>query len=56
MRFDRTAGTDLSEDQLIGLSFKSEATETVALPADEITATINGVAVSTRTPITLGYR
>ena len=56
MRFDRTAGTDLSEDQFIGLSFKSEATETVALPADEITATINGVAVSTRTPITLGYR
>ena len=56
MRFDHTAGTDLSEDQFIGLSFKSEATETVALPTDEITATINGVAVSTKTPITLGYR
>ena len=56
MRFDHTAGTDLSEDQFIALSFKSEATGTMALPMDEITATINGVAVSTKTPITLGYR
>ena len=56
MRFDHTAGTDLSEDQFIALSFKSEATGTMALPIDEITATINGVAVSTKTPITLGYR
>ena len=56
MRFDHTAGADLSEDQFIALSFKSEATGTMALPMDEITATINGVAVSTKTPITLGYR
>ena len=56
MRFDHTAGTDLSEDQFIGLSFKSEATETVVLPTDEITATINGVVVSTKAPITLSYR
>ena len=56
MRFDHTAGTDLSEDKFIALSFKSEATGTMALPMDEITATINGVAVSTKTPITLGYR
>lgn len=56
MRFDHTAGADLSEDQFIALSFKSEATGTMALPMDEITATINGVAVSTKAPITLGYR
>jgi len=56
MRFDHTAGADLSEDQFIALSFKSEATGTMALPMDEIMATINGVAVSTKAPITLGYR
>jgi hypothetical protein len=56
MRFDRTAGSDLSEDQFIALTFKSAAAGTVALPADEITATINGVAVSTKAPMTLGYR
>jgi hypothetical protein len=56
MRFDRTAGSDLSEDQFIALTFKSTAAGTVVLPADEITATINGVAVSTKAPMTLGYR
>ena len=56
MRFDRTAGSDLSEDQFIALTFKSAAAGTVVLPADEITATINGVAVSTKAPMTLGYR
>jgi hypothetical protein len=56
MRFDRTAGSDLSEDQFIELTFKSAAAGTVVLPADEITATINGVAVSTKAPMTLGYR
>jgi hypothetical protein len=48
--------SDLSEDQFIPLTFKAATTSTVALPNDEITATINGVAVSTRSPITLTYR
>ena len=56
MRFDHTVPGDLSEDQFIPLTFKAATTATVALPVDEITATINGVAVSTKAPITLGYR
>ena len=56
MRFDHTAAGDLSEDQFIPLTFKAATTGTVALPVDEVTATINGVAVSTRAPATLGYR
>ena len=56
MRFDHTVPGDLSEDQFIALTFKAAAAATVALPVDEITATINGIAVSTKAPITLGYR
>ena len=56
MRFDHTVPADFSEDQLIQLTFKAATTATVTLPVDEITATINGVAVSTTAPITLGYR
>jgi hypothetical protein len=56
MRYDHTVPGDLSEDQFIPLTFKAATTANVALPVDEITATINGVAVSTKTPITLGYR
>jgi hypothetical protein len=56
MRFDHTVPADFSEDQFIPLTFKAATTATVTLPVDEITATINGVAVSTTAPITLGYR
>ena len=56
LRFDHTAGPNFSEDQFIPITFKSGATATVVLPADEITATINGAAVSTRAPASLGYR
>ena len=56
IRFDHTVASDLSEDQFIPLTFKATTTSTVALPNDEITATINGVVVSTRAPITLTYR
>jgi hypothetical protein len=56
LRFDHTAGPNFSEDQFIPITFKSGGTATVVLPADEITATINGTAVSTRAPMTLGYR
>jgi hypothetical protein len=56
MRFDHTVPGDLTEDQFIPLTFKAATAENVALPVDEITATINGVAVSTKAPITLGYR
>jgi len=56
MRYDHTVPADLSEDQFIPLTFKAATTATVALPVDEIAATINGVVVSTKAPITLGYR
>jgi hypothetical protein len=56
LRFDHTAAGDFSEDQFIPLTFKAATTGTVALPVDEVTATINGVAVSTRAPASLGYR
>lgn len=56
IRFDHTAASDLSEDQFIPLTFKAAAAGTTTLPADEITATINDVVVSTKAPITLSYR
>jgi hypothetical protein len=56
MRYDHTVPGDLTEDQFIPLTFKAANSTTVALPFDEITATINGVAVSTTAPMTLSYR
>jgi hypothetical protein len=56
MRFDHTVPADFSEDQFFPLTFKAAVAGTTTLPADEVTATINGVNVTTRTPITLGYR
>ena len=56
MRFDHTLPTDFSEDQFIPLTFKAATAATVVLPTDEITATINGIVVDTKAPITLGYR
>jgi hypothetical protein len=56
MRFDHTVASDLSEDQFLPLTFKAAVAGTVTLPNDEITATINGVSVSTKAPITLSYR
>ena len=56
LRYDHTVPGDLSEDQFIPLTFKAATAGNVSLPVDEITATINGVAVSTKAPITLGYR
>ena len=56
MRFDHTVASDLSEDQFIPLSFKAASVGATTLPVDEITAKINGVVVTTRSPITLSYR
>ena len=56
MRYDHTVPGDLTEDQFIPLTFKAANSTTVALPFDEITATINGVVVSTTAPMTLSYR
>ena len=56
MRFDHTVAGDFSEDQFFPITFKPAVVGTTTLAADEVTATINGVAVTTRTPATLGYR
>ncbi|NQW74679.1 MAG: hypothetical protein HQ451_03765 [Candidatus Planktophila sp.] len=56
MRFDHTVPGDLTEDQFFPLTFKAAPTGSAALAADEITATINGISVSTRAPATLAYR
>lgn len=56
IRFDHTVPGDLSEDQFIPLTFKTADAGASTLPVDEITARINGVAASTKAPITLAYR
>lgn len=56
MRFDHTVPGDLSEDQFIPLTFNANTGGVAALPVDEIAATINGITVNTKQPITLGYR
>jgi hypothetical protein len=56
MRYDHTVPGDLSEDQFIPLTFKASSGGSNTLPADEVTATVNGVGVSMKAPITLGYR
>ena len=55
MRFDHTVAADFSEDQFFPLTFKAAVAGSTTLAADEVTATINGVAVTTRAPATLGY-
>lgn len=56
LRFDHTVPADLTEDQFFPITFKAAVAGANTLAADEVTATINGVAVSTRAPATLGYR
>jgi len=55
IRNDHTNGTDFSEDNFIALTFKS-GDNTPTLVSDEITASIGGVALSQRNPITMAYR
>ena len=54
VRLDHTAPTDLSEDQFIPLSFT--AATTTGLPADVITATVNGKTLSAAAPLDVNYR
>lgn len=55
LRYDHTNGADYSEDNFIALTFKS-GDNTVALPADQITAAIGGIPLSQSKPITMAYR
>jgi len=56
LRYDHTVPGDLSEDQFFPLTFKVSTVGVAVLTPDEITANINGVALSTRDAFTLGYR
>ena len=52
---DHDAIRDLSEDQFIAITFKASSTA-VILPEDEITASLNGTLLATRSASDLGYR
>lgn len=55
IRYDHNASTDFSEDNFIALTFKS-GDNIPTLVSDEITASIGGVTLSQRNPITMAYR
>lgn len=55
LRYDHTLPGNLSEDQFIPLTFKA-GSGTSTKPVDEISATINGVALSSRVPTKIAYR
>ena len=55
IRYDHTVPADFTEDQFIALTFKS-GTVLSTKPVDEITATINGLALSSRAPMKISYR
>jgi hypothetical protein len=54
-RLDRTAGTDTSEDKFMPISFRAGAAAPI-LPADEVTVTLNGKALTRNVPSNLAYR
>lgn len=56
IRYDHTVPGDLSEDQFIPLTFKAATGASSTLAPDEVTASLNGVAMSTKAPIKLAYR
>jgi hypothetical protein len=56
LRYDHTVPNNFTEDQFIALTFKSGTPAPAALAPDEITATINGVTLSSKTPLKLAYR
>ena len=55
-RLDHLAPTDTSEDTFLPISFAPATAPVVALAADEITVTLNGVALTKNVPVNLGYR
>lgn len=55
VRYDHNNSGDFSEDNFIPLTFKS-GDSTPTLVSDEITASIGGVTLSQRNPITMAYR
>lgn len=57
IRLDHTAPTDTSEDQFFPLTFVADSTSAAnALPADLISAVVNGQTLSTSMPLNVKYR
>ena len=56
LRFDHTVPNNFTEDQFIALTFKAGTPAPTTLAPDEITATINGMPLSTKTAYKLAYR
>jgi hypothetical protein len=56
IRYDHTVPNNFTEDQFFALTFKAGAPALNTLTPDEITATINGVALSNKSPLKLAYR
>ncbi len=54
-RLDHNASNDLSEDQFLPITFKA-GVATAALPADEVTVTLNGTPLVRNVPSNLAYR
>ena len=55
LRYDHTVPGNRTEDQFIALTFKSGAVAPTK-PFDEISATINGLPLSSRVPMKISYR
>ena len=56
LRYDHTVPNNFTEDQFIALTFKAGTPAPTTLAPDEITATINGMPLSTKTAYKLAYR
>lgn len=56
LRADHTAPTNTSEDQFIPIAFKTAAGSGSTLPADVITASAKGMALSSKVPLQIQYR
>jgi hypothetical protein len=55
-RYDRSAGTDTSEDFFLPMTFAASTTPVVTKSIDSIALTFNGVALTKNVPVNLGYR
>ena len=55
-RYDRSAGTDTSEDYFVPMTFVASTTPVVTKTIDSIALTLNGVALTKNVPVNLGYR
>lgn len=56
LRADHTASSNTSEDQFIPITFKAASDSGAVLPADVITAKVNGMPLSPRAPYQVKYR